>query len=192
MFSAVAARRVLRPVPAIALLLLAVSPAAAQSLPEPRTWTVTPFLHTSLGIGDPAPDNSLGLGVAVAYDWTANLAFEGEVSHLFDVAGDNAAIDWSVSNFSGNAVYHFDTQKVTAYATLGMGVEVSNQDIKEGDPLALLADFSATEIAINFGGGAKYRINERWMARADVRRFQANDLAPDYWRLYGGLTFKLR
>ena len=192
MFSAVPLHRIVQPVLAIALLLLPTSPAAAQSLPEPRTWTVTPFLHSSLGISEPALDESLGLGVAVAYDWTANLAFEGEVSHLFDVAGDNASIDWSVSNFSGNAVYHFDTRKVTTYATFGLGVEVSNQNVKETDQLALLADFSSTEIAINFGGGGKYRLNDRWMARADIRRFQANDLAPDYWRLYGGLTFKLR
>jgi hypothetical protein len=29
-------------------------------------------------------------------------------------------------------------------------------------------------------------------ARADLRRFQANDAAPDYWRVYGGVTFLLR
>ena len=27
--------------------------------------------------------------------------------------------------------------------------------------------------------------------RGDLRRFQSNDLAPDYWRLYGGITFIL-
>jgi len=35
----------------------------------------------------------------------------------------------------------------------------------------------------------KTELTDRLIGRADVRRFQANDLAPDYWRVYGGLTF---
>jgi opacity protein-like surface antigen len=177
---------------AAALVLLTAAPVAAQSLPQPRTWTVTPFIHTSFGMGDPAPDDSLGLGVAVSYDWTANLGFEGEISHLFDVAGGTPDVDWSVSTFMANALYHFDTRYVTPYATFGLGLERSSQGLKDPDSLALLQDFSATEIAINFGGGVKYAINDRWQARADLRRFQANDIAPDYWRIYGGLSFRLR
>jgi len=174
------------------LLHLASTPAAAQGLPDPQTWTVTPFLHTSVGVGDPAPENSLGLGVAIAYDWSSKLAFEGEVSHLFDVAGDDASIDWSISSFSANAIYHFDTPRVTPYATFGLGVEHSGYEIKQTDSLALVGDFGATEIAFNFGGGVKYSLDDRWVARVDLRRFQANDIAPDYWRVYGGLTWKVR
>ena len=192
MFSVVLDSRVIRPVFAFALLVLLVSPAAAQNLPEARTWTVTPFLHTSLGVGDPAPEDSPGLGVAVTYDLTPKLAFEGEISHLFDVAGDDADIDWSVTNFSANAVYRFDTRYVTPYATFGLGMERSSESLKSTDSLALLADFSTTEFSFNFGGGIQRQINSRWKVRADLRRFQANDLAPDFWRLYGGLTFKLR
>ncbi len=168
------------------------APAGAQSIAQPRSLTVTPFLHTSAGIGDPAPDDSLGIGVAVAYDLTYNLGFEGEISHLFDVAGDTDAIDWSVSNFSANAVYHFDVKRVTPYATFGIGIERSSQDLKNPEVLALLADLSATEVAINFGGGVKYPLAPRFIARGDVRRFQANDNAPDYWRLYGGITWLVR
>jgi len=185
--------RAFRPVLAtIAVFCLGAAPAAAQTLPEPRTWTVTPFLHTSLGMSDPAPENSIGLGVAVSYDWTTTLAFEGGIGHLVDVAGDDANIDWSVTTFSANAVYHFDTQYVTPYATFGLGLERSGFDVKNPDTLALYQDLSATEFVVNFGGGVKYAINDRWHVRADLRRFQANDVAPDYWRLYGGLTFKVR
>lgn len=174
----------------------AASPVSAQSLAEPRSWTVTPFLSTSLGAGVPGPDEALdrllnesvGLGVAVGYDLTHNLGFEGEISHLFDIAGDTDNIDWSVSNFSANALYHFDVKRVTPYATFGIGFERSRYDLKATDPLELETDPSSTEVAINFGGGVKYRINARWIARGDLRRFQANDIAPDYWRLYGGLT----
>ena len=177
---------------AAALACLTAAPAAAQSVARPGAWTVTPFLHTSIGAGDPAPDDSLGLGVAVGYDLSENLGFEGEISHLFDVAGDSAGVDWSVTNFSANAVYHFDVRRFTPYATFGLGFERSSFGLKDPDPLALVADPSSSEVAINFGGGVKYPINDRWIARADLRRFQANDLAPDYWRLYGGLTIGLR
>lgn len=172
--------------------LLAASPAAAQSIAQPRSWTVTPFLGTTAGVGDPAFDNSLGLGVAVGYDMTYNLGFEGEISHLFDVAGSTDNIDWSISNFSANAIYHFDVKRVTPYATFGIGFERSSYDLKGEDSQALAEDPSSTEIAFNFGAGVKYPINEKWVARADVRRFQANDIAPDYWRLYGGLTWSLK
>lgn len=192
MRSSVLAPRILSAVFAVVLVAAGITPASAQDLPEARTLTVTPFLHTSLGIGEPAPDDSAGLGVAITYDWTPRLAFEGDIGHLFDVAGDNADIDWSVSTFSANALYRFDTKYVTPYATFGIGMERSSESLKATDSVALLADFSTTEFMINFGGGLTRQLNSRWQARADLRRFQANDLAPDFWRLYGGLTLKLK
>jgi opacity protein-like surface antigen len=173
-------------------LAIATPAARAQSIAQPRSWTVTPFLHTSADVSEPAFDDSLGLGVAVGYDLTRNLGFEGEVTHLFDVAGDTDNIDWSISNFSANAIYHFDVKRVTPYATLGIGFERSSYDLKAEDALQLDEDPSSTEVSVNFGGGVKYPINDRWTARGDVRRFQANDIAPDHWRVYGGLTWMMR
>jgi opacity protein-like surface antigen len=164
--------------------------ARAQSVAEARTWTVTPLLGTSIGLGDPANNDSLAIGVAVGYDLTSNLGFEGEIGHLFDVADNTDALDWSITNFSANAIYHFDVRRITPYATFGLGLERSSVDVKDPDPLVLYPG-SATEIAVNFGGGVKYPIGRRMLARGDLRRFQANDLAPDYWRLYGGITFRV-
>ena len=56
---------------------------------------------------------------------TSNIGFEGELGHLFDIAGDDEAVDWSVTNFSGNFIYHFDVKHVTPYATFGIGFEHS-------------------------------------------------------------------
>jgi opacity protein-like surface antigen len=184
--------RAFRPVLAALAFFITSASAGAQSLPEANTWTVTPFLHTSMGMGDPAPENSMGLGAGVSYDWTRNIGFEGDVGHHFDVAGDDANIDWSVTTFSANALYHFNTQYVTPYATFGLGIERSGFEVKNPDVLALYQDASATEFAFNFGGGLKYAISDRWHLRADLRRPQANDIAPDFWRVYAGLTFKLR
>ena len=168
------------------------TPAGAQSIAQPRSWTVTPFLNSSAGMGDPAPDNSIGLGVSIGYDLTRNLGFEGEIGHLFDVAGDTDEVDWSITNFNANALYHFDVKRVTPYATFGLGFERSAFDWQDSESLAMIADPSATEITVNFGGGVKYPLNDRWLARADLRRFQANDEAPDFWRVYGGLTWTLK
>ena len=164
-------------------------PAAAQSVAQPRTWTVSPFLGTSVGITDDnGASNSLAIGVGVGYDLTSHVGFEGEVGYLFDVAGDSDVLDWSITNISGNFLYHFDAPRVTPYATFGIGFERSSLD--SDDPLALVIP-SSTEIAFNFGGGVKYPITPTLLVRGDLRRFQANDLAPDYWRLYGAITFRL-
>lgn len=166
----------------------AVQPAPdAQSVAEPNTLTVTPFLSGAFGTSQNL-GSSLGIGVAVGYDLTRNIGFEGEIGHVFDVLGDDANQDSSITNYSANGVYHFDVSRFTPYATFGLGVEHVSRSVKNPDPLAIYAP-SATEVAYNFGGGVKYPVSERFLARADLRRFQSTDLSPDYWRLYGGLTF---
>jgi opacity protein-like surface antigen len=162
------------------------APAAAQSVAEPKTITVTPFVSTSFGTSQ-GLGSSLGIGVGVGYDWTANLGFEGEFGHVFDVAGDDENLDYKLTNVNANVVYHFDMKRVTPYATVGLGFQRSNPDADD-ESLALYPDKS-TEVAWNFGGGVKVPLYDgRVLARGDLRRFQVNDLGPDHWRLYGGLT----
>ena len=161
-----------------------------QSLAEPKTATVTPFLSTSFGTSQNL-GGSLGIGVAVGYDLTRNVGFEGEIGHLFDVLGNDANQDASITNYSANGVYHFDVSRFTPYATFGLGIEHVGRSVKTPDPAATYPA-SGTEVAYNFGGGVKYPVSERFVARADLRRFQSTDLSPNYWRLYGGLTFWIK
>jgi opacity protein-like surface antigen len=177
----------MRSLVAVGLITLLPHAAVAQSIADPGSWTATPFISVSFG----SDAGSLGVGAAVGYDFTANLGVEGELSYLFDVAGDDSNVDRSVTGFNANVLYHFDVRRVTPYATVGLGFERDSVDIKNPDPLALYAP-SSTEVVFNFGGGAKYRVTDRLIARADLRRFEANDIAPDYWRLYAGLTFGWR
>ena len=51
---------------------------------------------------------------------------------------------------------------------------------------------SSTEVGWHLGGGVKVPLGDRLLARADLRRFQVNDLAPDHWRFYGGITFWIK
>jgi opacity protein-like surface antigen len=164
--------------------------ASAQSLAEPKTVTMTPFVSAGFGTSD-GLGGSAGLGVAVGYDFTSSLGVEGELTHLFDVAGNDANVDSPVQNYSANAVYHFDVKHATPYATFGLGVEHIGRSVKNPDPLVIYAP-ADTEIAYNFGGGVKYPLSQNFLVRGDVRRFQANDLAPDYWRLYAGLTWWIK
>lgn len=172
---------------ALAVQFLLPAAAAGQSVARARTWTLSPFLGTSLDVSE-GGENSLTMGVGVGYDMTPNVGFEGEFSYLFDAAGETDLVDWSITNISGNFIYHFDVRRVTPYATFGIGFERSS--LESDDPL-LDPIASSTEISFNFGGGVKYPLTPRILVRGDLRRFQANDLAPDYWRLYGGLTFTL-
>lgn len=183
---------------ALILALLTPTLAHAQSVTEARSWTATPFLGITFGTSD-GLDSSLGLGAAIGYDFTSNLGIEGEFGRVFDVVSDTDFIDWSLTTFSVNAVYHFDVLRVTPYATAGLGFERSSIDVDTTmpvpalpSPMIVVTSESSTEVAFNFGGGVKYKIGDNMLARADLRRFQGNDAAPDHWRLYGGITFVLR
>lgn len=171
----------------VGALTLVPSAARAQSIAEPNTVTVTPFLSASFGTSNDL-GSSLGIGGAVAYDWTRNLGFEVEVARVFDVAGDDDNLDWSLTNINANVVFHFDVPRVTPYATAGLGWERSSPSFDVVDPAANPIG-SSTEVAWNVGGGVKVPVGDRVLARGDIRRFQVNDVAPDHWRLYGGLTF---
>ena len=172
--------------------------AAAQSVAEPKTVTVTPFVGVTFGLSDDLADrlgidfgSSLVLGGAIAYDLTSNVGFEFELGRVFDVSGDNEFVDTSVTTISGNFVYHFDVKRVTPYATVGLGWEYVSVDLDDvnDDPDDAETD---TEIAWNFGGGVKVPLTSRVLLRGDLRRFQGNDLAPDHWRVYGGVTFWIK
>jgi opacity protein-like surface antigen len=160
---------------------------------EPNTMTATPFLSVSFGTSE-GRTSSIGIGGAIGYDLTSNLGFEVEVGHVFDVANDSDNLDWSLTNIGGSVLYHFNVQRFTPYAAFGLGWERSNPDFESIDPAAntVLTVGPSTEIAWNFGGGVKYPVGDRFLARADLRRFQVNDFAPDHWRLYGGLTFWIK
>lgn len=164
--------------------------AFAQSLAEPKTITVTPFVSAAFGTSDDL-GGSPGIGAAVGYDFTANIGVEGEFTYLFDVAGNDQNVDSSIQNYNANAIYHFNVKHATPYATFGLGVEHIGRSVKDPDTLALYPP-PGTEIAYNFGGGVKYPLSQNFLLRGDMRRFQANDLAPNYWRLYGGLTWWIK
>lgn len=171
---------------------LSATPALAQTGQElppvattaPGVWSVTPLLSFTFG-GD-GDSTSLGVGGAVAYSFTENLEAEGELAYVFDLIGDDEAADWSVLSVSGNALYNFPLANGwTSYATAGLTFARSNQQVS--DTVADTAEFG-----FNFGGGLKVPLTAKLAARGDLRYFKYNDAGPDGFRLYGGLTWKVR
>jgi len=78
-------------------------------------------------------------------------------------------------------------KRVTPYATFGIGLEHNSFEGPGTDSLDI---DNSSEVAFNFGGGVKYPVTPRLLLRGDLRVFESNDVAPDYWRLYAGLTFR--
>lgn len=161
------------------------SPVAAQSAPvtDPGTWTVTPFLSVTFGgDGDSA---SLGFGGAAGYDITPVLSVEGELAYVFDLMGNADAADWSLFGVGANVLYHFPLENGMApYAAAGIGFGRSDLDLAD-------EGLKSTEVGFNLGGGLKAPLTDTLGARGDLRYFSYNDAAPDGWRLYGGLTWRL-
>jgi opacity protein-like surface antigen len=180
--------------PAALVLFVALSalPAAAQTAApavEAGTWSATPFL--SFTFGGNGETSSLGIGGAVGYDLTDLFSVEGELAYVFDLVGDNDDVDWSVLTLGGNVLYHFPLANGMApYATAGLGFARSSFNVSGGD-LATFDD-DATEFGFNFGGGVKAPLTGTLAARGDIRYFKYIDEGPDGWRIYGGLTWKLR
>lgn len=173
------------------LAMAAAAQAQHSALPEPNTFEITPFIGFGLGFSDDdgLPDLSSGsflLGAAGAYNFTTQLAVEGELGIIPDIAGDTNGVDIGVQTFSANGVYHFDTgSAIVPYATFGLGFGRTHADVSG------VGDDSQTEFAINLGGGVKYPINDRLAVRGDLRYFNVNDENPNFWRVYGGVTFRL-
>jgi opacity protein-like surface antigen len=179
--------RHLAPAAALGLLALLCSPSAvsAQALPPARSLDVTPFFGFTFGTDQEGPTSTLGVGIA--YNWTDQLAFEGELGIVPDLEGDTSSVDIGLVTVSANGVYHFDAgSDYVPYATFGLGFGRASFDFPE------LADDSHTELAINLGGGVKKAINPKLSWRADLRYFNVNDDNPNFWRVYGGVIFHFK
>jgi len=171
---------------ALALITTALPSAAQTSTPavEPGTWSATPFI--SLSFGGDGETTSLGLGGAAGYDVTPELSVEGELAYVFDLMGDEDRSDWSVLSAGANVLYHFPLENGwTPYATAGLVLARSRVSLS--DTTAATAEFGMT-----LGGGIKKPLTDTLTARGDLRYFKYNDAGPDGFRLYGGLSWRLR
>jgi opacity protein-like surface antigen len=155
--------------------------------PEPDGLTLTPFIGA--GFSGNLESTPAALGLALGYGWSPRVALEGELGLSPNASmGTPLEFDTSVWTLSGNILYHFARQSVSPYVTLGLGVMGSNPDV----PTEVFPDLDqrTTTFAWNIGAGVKTAVSDRFGLRADLRHFNASDLAPDYWRVYGGVVIR--
>jgi opacity protein-like surface antigen len=183
-----------------ALMTLGVAgPAAAQAgasqtaaqtvaplLPEPEGLTLTPFVNLAFA-GD-YENTPAGFGLALGYGANNRIALEGDFSINPDgEQGILAEFDSTVWQLSGNVLYHFTARQMTPYVALGLGVLGADTNAED---TGLVTDETSYDLAWNWGGGVKAAMSDRLGFRGDLRYFNGDELAPDHWRLYGGIVIR--
>jgi len=162
--------------------------------PEPETegFTLTPFLGG--GFGGSLESGSVSFGLGVGYGVSERVTLEGELGILpSGTMGVPTEFDTSAWSLNANVLYHFTAQEhFTPYATAGIGVLSANPDLSDDvfDDVSATDASDDTSFSWNLGAGLKSAFNDRLGIRGDLRYFNASGLAPDFWRLYAGLTVR--
>src|SRR5258706_15648449 len=106
------------PPPAWAQSAPATHPAqTAQSLAEPNTLTLTPFLSTAFGTSQDL-GGSLGLGVAVGYHLSRNIRVMGGLGPLFDAPGNDTNQDGCLTKSKHKGLYLLHASPIIPISTL--------------------------------------------------------------------------
>jgi opacity protein-like surface antigen len=156
--------------------------------PDTGGWTLTPFIGVDFS-GD-FNNSPAAFGAAFGHGVNSHVSLEAEAA-----VGPNGRqglltdIDSTVFTLSGNVLYHFTGQQdFSPYVTVGLGVMNVDTDAEK---TGLTNDGTSFGAAWNVGGGIKTALSNRIGLRGDIRYFNAvDDLAPDHWRVYGGLVIR--
>ena len=154
--------------------------------PEGEGFSLTPFV--AAGFAGDYEDTPAAFGLALGYGANDRVSLEAEFGlEPSGTQGEFLQADTTVWTLSGNVLYHFAQPQFTPYLALGLGVMGSDPDI--ADEL-FPEDDRTTTFAYNWGGGLKSALNEHVGLRGDLRYINGSDLAPDHWRIYGGLMIR--
>ncbi len=184
-----------------AVLLLCVTAASASAqtttgttrtppvtVAEPDRWNVTGFIGPGFGGG--LQGNVLDLGAAVGYNFTDRLGFEGEFGFGRQGSQGLLNVTSNTETFSGNVLYHIPYKGWLPYGTFGLGAVHGGASVTLNGQPGQLGE-SATDFAWNLGAGVKKNISASVKFRGDLRFFDTGANLPNFWRVYGGLTFLL-
>jgi hypothetical protein len=161
-----------------------VSPAFAQLPLSEGEWYVTPTVGLAL---DGDADSSLAIAGSAMYLLTPNIAVEGEIGHVFDVAPGDADVDSSLTTVHGSAVYFIDTGHVAIpYLSGGLGIGKFSHDV-----VLPPVEINQTEIGFDLGGGLVYPLGDGILARGDLRIFKHIDNVPTVWRFGAAISFRV-
>jgi len=177
-------RFAMAPVMILAAVLMTATPDVASAQPplQKDTWLVSGALGLAI---DADGSGSLTIDGAAAYPLTRDLAVEGELGHVFDMAPGNVNVDSSLTTFHATALYFINTSYVlTPYLAAGIGAGKYSVESNS-------SKFSTTEIGFNLGAGATYPIGKATYFRGDFRYFKHIDDVPSIWRFTGGIAVRI-
>jgi opacity protein-like surface antigen len=157
---------------------------------EPDRFTITPFIGPGFGGG--LQSNALNLGVAAGYNFTTRVGVEGEFSYARQGSNNLVNTSSNTQTYSVNALYHVPLGRWLPYGTFGIGALHGSAEVTAptGTNQLVSLSNSETDFSWNLGAGVKRSISDNVRFRGDLRFFNAGTL-PNFWRVYGGLTFLL-
>ena len=160
------------------LAILPVMPAHAQ-VSWSGPWSMTPFVGQAFA-GD-LDERVESFGGAVARRFGSDVGLEAELGFVPRLVSQGTESD--VVLLAGHVLYH-PTERVLfqPYGSVGGAFVRLTSGAAQAD--------ASTDVAMTLGGGGWVAMRE-WMAlRVDARFFHVNN-APNFWRVYGGITFVL-
>jgi opacity protein-like surface antigen len=156
--------------------------AHAQAALQKGTWLASGGAGLAL---DSDANASFAVNVAAAFPLNAQLAVEGELGHVLDLAPDSSAADVSLTTAHGNLLYLFNTSYVLSpYITGGLGVGKFSVNTP-------VTDTSQNEFGFNLGAGVFYPLAGGASVRGDFRYFKHIDNLPSVWRFTGGIAVRI-
>lgn len=180
-----------------ALALGAMFVAATPARSEAQTF-ITPFAGATFE-GDSAGERLTGGASVLFMGAVAGFELEAGFTPDFFGQGDvfNFDTDGNVTSLSANLVLGVGAGPVRPYVTGGVGLLRSRISSAE----QLFDDISDNDLGVNAGGGLIVMFSEHVGLRGDLRYFRSlrdidiEDLSVglgslDFWRAYGGVTFK--
>lgn len=140
-----------------------------------------------LGVDDQtdpeSPANSIAFGIRVGYAFHPLLTAEAEIALMPTETRGNAT-PVTVLGWRAHGLVHFTEGRLRPFGVLGVGFLTSSPR----DQNSIRTD---TDLLLHVGVGAKYRIQDNWGVRADVRLLlppsSADEFVTTDWELLVGL-----
>jgi opacity protein-like surface antigen len=135
------------------------------------------------------------IGGSLGYAYTERIFLQGELSYIPLGGGSVSILNVETSgsakaiNFNASAYYLFPTSGMVApYAGGGLGITRTSANVSTtAGGVNFSADSSATDLYVNFGGGLRYHMNDRWGFKPELMIFAGSET---YIRVAAGVFYQ--
>jgi hypothetical protein len=169
------------------LLVLTISavPALAQTVDTTRRdASAAPSIEVTPFVSAGGSDFSSQVGGSIAFALSRNVAVESEFGYRRQ--------EMAALGVSANVLYGLPrVRRIAPYVAAGIGMEQygTPRPIPEWGMVVTQQNVGLT---LSLGGGVKVPVTERWGLRSDVRWLNPRGKVPEGWRIYNGVTLRVR